>query len=518
MKPVPLRQIAFAAVLPLLLCQCGRTEQARISRVRLVDELEGGSADVEFDLQWEHSFRNAVNWDAAWVIVKYRADNSPWRHATLSAAAAGAEVRRSGGVAAAVEPVPDGRGVFFYRAGPGDGPIRWRDARVRWNYAEDGVDEESEIDVLVVAMEMVYVPAGAFVVGDGERGEVRGQFHESEGADPFLVESEDAVVLGGRTGGANSNNGYGMLASFPDDFDDDTPVTLPAAFPKGYAAFYAMKYELTQGLYAAFLNSLDTVQLRNRNPADEVRYLRPGQHRYTITTHAPFIASVPDRPVDNLSWMDAAAFADWAALRPMTEWEFEKAARGSAAPVAGEFAWGSTRIHAQRYALVQVGTPQERVGNPGWQTGNAAYVLTSGGGDGCWPCLTTPLRAAAFRVPGATREESGASFYGIMDLSGNLAERTVTVGHPAGRRFDGRHGDGHLGENGNAAGPETARWPGSSDTGSSTQIIGAVGTGLRGGGWTSPAVNLRVSDREFAAFPDNSRQAGNGYRFVRAAR
>jgi formylglycine-generating enzyme required for sulfatase activity len=484
----------------------------------LVDALEGGSVDVEFDVQWDHSFRNGVNWDATWIIVKYRTDDSAWRHATLSAALADAEVRRDGGISAAVEPVRGGHGVFFYRAGPGTGPVRWRDARVQWDYAEDGVAEGSAVDVMVVGVEMVHVPAGAFAVGDGERGEVRGQFHESESAVPFGVESEEAVVLGGQAGGANSNNGYGMLGSFPDDFDENTPVTLPAAFPKGHAAFYTMKYELTQGLYAAFLNTLDTAQLRARNPAGNVRDLRPGQHRYTITTHAPFVASVPDRPIDNLSWMDAAAFADWAALRPMTEWEFEKAARGSAPATAGEFAWGTTNIHTRQYALVQIGTPQEHVGNPGVQTGNAAYVLTSGAADGCWPCRTTPLRAAAFRAPGATRQESGASFYGVMDLSGNLAERTVTVGNSVGRRFDGRHGDGHLGANGNAAGAETARWPGSSDTGSSTQIIGAVGTGLRGGGWNSPAANLRISDREFAAFPDNSRQAGHGYRFVRTAR
>lgn len=517
MNPVLLRQIAFAAALPIALSQCTRTEHASISGARLAAALEGGSVDVEFDLQWEHSFRNAVNWDATWVIVKYRADDSPWRHATLSTASGDAGVGRDGGIAAAVELAADGRGVFFYRAAPGTGPVRWQDARVQWNYAEDGVTEEAEVDVMVVGVEMVHIPAGSFAVGDGERGEVHGQIHKSESAVPFGVESEDAVVLGGRTGVANNNNGYGMLESFPDDFDDNTPVTLPAAFPKGHAAFYTMKYELTQGLYAAFLGSLDGPQLRNRNPAGEA-HLRPGQYRYTITTHAPFVASVPDRPVDNLSWMDAAAFADWAALRPMTEWEFEKAARGSAPATPGEFAWGNTSIYAKRYALIQIGTPQERIGNPGLQTGNAAYVLTSGSGDGCLLCLTTPLRAAAFRAPGATRPESGASFYGVMDLSGNLAERTVTVGHPAGRRFDGRHGDGHVGANGNAAGSETRRWPGSSDTGSSTQIIGALGTGLRGGGWNSPAANLRISDREFAAFPDNSRRAGYGYRFVRTAR
>ncbi|MCZ6915899.1 MAG: SUMF1/EgtB/PvdO family nonheme iron enzyme [Gemmatimonadetes bacterium] len=518
MKPVLLRKIALAGMLPLALGQCTRTEHARISRARLAGPLEGGSVAVEFDVQWSHSFRTDDNWDAAWVIVKYRTDG-PWRHATLSTAPRDAEVRRDGGIAATVEPSADGRGVFLYRTDAGEGPVRWRDARVQWSYAQDGVGDGSDVAIMVVGVEMVYVPAGPFVVGDGERGEVRGHFHQTDGAEPFRVESEDAVVLGGRApGGANSNNGYGMHESFPDDFDENTPVTLPAAFPKGHAAFFVMKYELTQGLYAAFLGSLDPAQLRSRNPANAQRHLRPGRNRYTITTHAPFVASVPDRPADNLSWMDAAAFADWAGLRPMTEWEFEKSGRGSAPATAGEFAWGTTRIHRERYALVQINTPQERIGNAGTQAGNAAYAVTSGSGEDCWSCLRGPLRAAAFRTPGATKQESGASFYGVMDLSGNLAERVVTVGHPVGRRFDGRHGDGHVGANGNAAGSEMSHWPGASGTGSSTQIIGAIGTGFRGGGWNSPEVNLRISDREFAAYPNNSRQAGHGYRFVRTAR
>ena len=43
--------------------------------------------------------------------------------------------------------------------------------------------------------------------------------------------------------------------------------------------------------------------------------------------------------------MDLVAYLDWAALRPMTELEYEKIARGSAeAIVPGEYAWGSTSI------------------------------------------------------------------------------------------------------------------------------------------------------------------------------
>src|SRR5208283_4202281 len=43
-------------------------------------------------------------------------------------------------------------------------------------------------------------------------------------------------------------------------------------------------------------------------------------------------------------WLDAAAYAAWAGLRPYTELEYEKAARGPITPVNGEYAWGSTGI------------------------------------------------------------------------------------------------------------------------------------------------------------------------------
>jgi formylglycine-generating enzyme required for sulfatase activity len=40
-----------------------------------------------------------------------------------------------------------------------------------------------------------------------------------------------------------------------------------------------------------------------------------------------------------LSWFDVAAYLDWAALRPMTELEFEKVCRGPENRIAGEYAW-----------------------------------------------------------------------------------------------------------------------------------------------------------------------------------
>lgn len=512
------RKITLSCLTPLLFWQCARSELALVDNVRLAGTVSESSVPIEFDLRWQNSFRNSTNWDAAWVFVKFRAGEGAWHHATLSSRPQDASVGDDNGVAATVLPATDGKGAFVFRTAPGIGPVHWDDVSVRWNHAADGVADEEDVSVRVFGVNMVYIRQGPFVVGDGEGGDVRGHLRGSTSALPFTVTDESAIVLGGSSPDhLDSNNGYGMYQSFGDDFGESNPVQLPASFPKGHRAFYVMKYEMTEGLYAGFLSTLNAKQLQTRNPPVEEPAARPGLGRYTITSTAPFEATVPDRAAHFLSWMDGSAFADWAALRPMTELEFEKASRGSAAASPGEFAWGTDEIHQRRYSLLDINTPSERIVNLGIETGNAAYDLTTGGAGPCWSCLGGPLKVAAFQTAGATRQETGASHYGVLGLSGNLVERTVSIGNSTGRRFDGNHGDGNLHASGNAWGPEVASWPGSSVTGANSQVIGAVGSGFRGGSWAAPAANLRISDREFAATPDNSRNPTFGYRFVRTA-
>jgi formylglycine-generating enzyme required for sulfatase activity len=501
------------------LVSCVPRVGARVSGVDVARAPSGNAADITFDLRLTDSFRDSLNWDAAWIFVKYRAANGSWRHATLSAAATDHGVATGNAVGATVTPASDGRGVFVHRATPGRGPVEWSGVRVRWNRALDEVDSNARSSVKVFAIEMVYIPAGSFHLGDGEAGNVAGQFGSTSGRGPFNVTSEAALTLGGGDPAAlgNSNN-YGV-AGETDDFNDSVAVLLPDAFPKGSRAFYVMKHELTQGLYAEFLNMLTPEQQATRNPALNPRAPpQPGVKRYTISTVPPFFAFVPDRAAHFLSWADGAAFADWAALRPASELEFEKAARGPKDPEPGEFSWGTTRIHRGRYVIRDENTPAELITNPASGVGNAAYHATSGSdGRACGWCIEGPLRAGAFRGSTTLREEQGASIFGVLELSGNLAERVVTVGNAAGRRFDGSHGDGMLNEEGNAAGGEVETWPGSTRTGSRSQVAGGLGTGIRGGHWASSELQLRISHREFASTADNTRSPVIGHRFARGA-
>ena len=320
------------------------------------------------------------------------------------------------------------------------------------------------------------------------------------------------------TGSLGGQEGGYPTGETPPDNDD---------WPNGFGAFYIQKYEISQGQYAEFLNLLTYDQQATRTAvapnavAGTKAMTTGGVFRNAIEIQTPGVAStmpavyandftddgVYDQNDDGqdiacnfLSWADGAAYADWSGLRPMTELEYEKASRGPVAPVADEYAWGTTTIHASAYTLTNDGQPDATVSNPGSGTGNASYDLTDGS-------LGGPLRvgifAASFAPP--SRQEAGASFYGVMEMSGNLGERPVTIANATGRAFLGTHGDGVLTSSGEA---DAGVWP-----------PGATGdgAGFRGGAWDIVSTDLRVSDRNNAAASVAVRDVGDGFRAVHSA-
>jgi hypothetical protein len=182
----------------------------------------------------------------------------------------------------------------------------------------------------------------------------------------------------------------------------------------------------------------------------------------------------------------------------MTELEFEKICRGPENAVDNDFAWGNTIIAVIAYTLSNNGQPNETVSNPvSDPAGNAAYDTTDGSIDG-------PLRCGIFATGSSTRAEAGASYYGVMEMSGNLREREVTVAYAKGRFFTGAHGDGTLDANGNANVPN---WPGTD----------GLGAGIRGGSWILGWDELHVSDRGAAGNTRSERFSSYGWRGVRVA-
>jgi hypothetical protein len=129
------------------------------------------------------------------------------------------------------------------------------------------------------------------------------------------------------------------------------------------------------------------------------------------------------------------------------------------------------------------------------------------------------MRAGIFATPDSGRVAAGASYWGLMELSGNVREQVVTVGHLKGRGFAGTHGAGTL--------EVPSDWPEakySAGTGQTSGKDDAIGSGFRGGFFGDMPFALRLSDRGHAAykvrdatFSARARQDQIGWRGVRTA-
>lgn len=420
-------------------------------------------------------------------------------------------------------------GLLLYRSGEGYGTVSQTGIGLRWHYEAQGVGDDDIVEVQVHALEMVFVPAGAFSLGDGSSSDLRGQLRDGEFNSPFRVGSEAALTLGGTVAGQlANNNATGMLTG--DDFDNSTTQTLPAAFPKGYAAFYAMKHEISQQQYVDFLNTLNRLQQDNHTETALAagttsitnRYVMSGtaglSNRNGIRCAATVDAQAPivfycdlngngtgGEAADGmfiaanwLEWSDLAAFLDWAALRPLSELEYEKMAHGQQSPSVGAYAWGSSSI-----------TQAANISNAG-QASEFSNTVDANAVYGDAGSVPGPMRVGVFADSATSRTAASAGFYGFLELSGNVAELLVTVGQADGRSFTARQGDGVLidtGTNTSLYGTaDVATWPG----------VAALGQGSRGGSWEASALDLRVADRRTAAAENASRSATIGGRGARA--
>jgi len=115
-----------------------------------------------------------------------------------------------------------------------------------------------------------------------------------------------------------------------------------------------------------------------------------------------------------------------------------------------------------------------------------------------------PLRTGFGANQNSNRLEAGASYWGIMEMSGNLWEQCVSTSEE-GSKFEGNHGDGEI----QIGMSNVSSWPGK-----------GAGSGFRGGGWNSGISlndfrDLATSDRYFAFFRNQGARETSGGRGVR---
>jgi formylglycine-generating enzyme required for sulfatase activity len=484
---------------------------------------------VKFDIAWENSWRTSSapnNWDAAWVFVKYRVmGTSEWQHAWLNNTGHNAPSGSTIDVGLLDPALPfnattnPGMGAFIYRNANGTGTFSKTDVQFRWNYGANGVSDVAMVEICVYAIEHVFVPQGSFYVGSG--GAESGAFYKyPTTTNPYQITGEGAITVG-----TTADNLYYSIST--NSGDQGGPI--PAAFPKGYKAFYSMKYEISQQEYVDFLNSLtytqqatrtiDVWQIHLPNSTAGTYLYDAYRNKIKISTSgtastvpAIYATDYPYVACNYLCWSDVAAYLDWSGLRPMTELEYEKSCRGLLAPVPDEFAWGTAGIVSSQYTLSNSGANNEIIATGYSVTdGNASYAAT------VELIIVGPLRVGIFASNSSNRVTSGATYYGIMEMSGNVWEQIVSTGHATGRLFTGTNGNGVLNTSGNA---DAITWPPSTFP----AIGSAPGAGFKGGYWDSyydilfsTDTDLQVSGRMCAADPVGVRGFDTGGRGVRTA-
>lgn len=462
------------------------------------------ASTVTYTITWQNSWRIAAgtapyNWDAVWVFVKFRDCSAPttttqFTHGTVSTVLAnhnfdvngdGAQVESTtcGGIGTATITAPgidaDGMGVMLRRTSVGAGTVT---ETVRLNVTN--LPASGTLDVRVFAIEMVFCEGGTtsgqnHYIGDGNGATAANSSFTttSGGSNAIQITSENAITVNYFSGGAGS--------------------ALTASFQKGWNPFYIMKYEISQGQYVDFLNTLHDNGANNRYPGSYNSY----RHRINQPGNpAPqvYTCDRPDRACNFLGWADVSAYLDWAALRPLTELEYEKAGRGFNAKQLAEFAWGNTTITGAAAGGIspnadENGTEVISTANANVCAGFISYNTGDGRAGGVSQNQSGPLRCGIFAQAATNRTQSGSGYFGAMELTGNILEYYVgancgVAGQPSNAGV--LWGDGALDANANH---NTASWPPYNNA-TATNLI------RRGGNWTvsTSAVTLQLSDRSGA--------------------
>lgn len=535
-----------AGVFLLFLLQTATANNVQITNLTVVN-----STTLRFDLSWENSWRVSYSsigdsYDGVYVFFKYRPSGGTTQFSpvnfTLPNDLSGFSTRL-------VSVSYDGyfnTGCFIFPSTAYSGSPNLTNLT-----ANLPIPLPFDVDVRAYAIEMVYAAGRQvnsspnFFLGDGN-----GSL-ESARAFHSIGSNNSSYILG--QGSLTADVGNYFL------YDDDYLTSLGISFPfngygiqwggdpmgggtvnnsfhNGLPPFWAMKYEITQAGYRDFLNSLSLEQQGSRVALAPTSLISPGAiagmpafgsgNRNYIELKTPGNATdgtpavfgcdadgnnVWDEASDGewvacnmLNYEDIYAWLDWVGLGFMTELQFEILARGMNQPAKfGEYAWGSTSIFTppgNAYTLTNPSASNE-VANASATLGNANYVNSAPSGND-----QGPLRNGVFGTANSTRTTSGASFYGAMELSGNVTELCVSIGNSVSRSYSSYdRGDGYLSTNGK--GNFMLSGPGETDM--PLLFI------FRGGSWGSTPEKLRISDRS-GGFPSESaeRSPYNGGRGV----
>ncbi len=274
-----------------------------VQNVTTTGNVPGQSIQVQFDLSWGNTWKDDINWDAAWVFMKYKNAQGEWKHAKLSPTGHD----NGQGTPNVIEPTSDQMGAFIRLATEGQGNFNAEGLQLRWNYGAEGLASVSGLEIRVFAIEMVYHPQGDFSMN----------FDASApgGKTPVINNRLSPLLYVNGVTGARIKGDAGI------DMDGNGVID-NTTYPTGYYPFYLFKYEVSEQQYADFYNCLTTAQRGTLGLAG-----------YNITeTDGQFFSSQPNIACGESNAERLLAYADWTGLRPASFLELQKAFNGPKPP------------------------------------------------------------------------------------------------------------------------------------------------------------------------------------------
>ena len=368
---------------------------------------------VQFDMSWDNSWRDGINWDAAWVFMKFKNANGLWQHVQLNTSG----FANGTGTANTIQVGSDKVGAFVYRSAIGTGTFASTSMQLQWNYGLSGLTSVTGLEVRVFAVEMVYVPEGEFNCAKAFNNSTAAQVQYKS----FTAPGTNFPVINNRLSPSLTyNDGATATIRIKGDAgidSDNNGILDNTTYPIGYRAFYCYKYELTEQQYADFLSTLTSSQIATLGIAGSNITINNGQ----------YFTSTPNRACGNSTEARLLAYADWSCLRPMSFLEFNKVSYG---PIQPRYCEGSCEYHT----IIAKGYPANGLGYSGCNYG-------IGG--------TTPqlVDVGSFATATSDRRQSGASYYGVLDLTGNSHEPVVKMNYFS---YQNTNGNGILATSGYA--------------------------------------------------------------------
>ena len=231
---------------------------------------------VQFDLSWDNSWRDAINYDAAWLFLKFKDANGLWQHAMLNTTG----FNNGTGTANTLQVTADQIGAWVYRSAVGTGTFNSTGMQLQWNYGQSGLTSVTGLEIRVFAVEMVYIPEGEFNVAKAFNNSTS---YNSPTYRNFNAPGNNFPVINNKLSSTLSYNDGTNTATIrvkgDAGIDTDNNGTVDnTTYPIGYRAFFCYKYELSEQQYADFLNTLTSTQISTLGVAGTNITLSNGQY------------------------------------------------------------------------------------------------------------------------------------------------------------------------------------------------------------------------------------------------